>query len=187
MLSDNEILSYIEKGDILIEPFDRKFLRASSVCLTLGSSILLVDESNRLVDVKESLSYPQFNEININEDGSVILPPSRLVLANTREALSLSHKIVGWMSNISSLARLGLQVVLSNLISPGYGTERPSTLTLELINFLNRPIKIYPDMRICHVNFFEVDKVASQGYDRQVGRYSGEIDPLPSRFFEDFL
>ncbi|MBD1893204.1 dCTP deaminase [Coleofasciculus sp. FACHB-129] len=185
ILSDVEIIEGIEKGEIYISPFERKLIRPSSICLRLGREYLTLS-SNKTIDISDVSTYPTYTLASSLENDGIIIPPKKLILINTLEEISLSRKISAFISNLSGLARLGLQVVLSDFISAGFGESGASTLTLEVYNFLEVPIKIYPNMRICHLIFARLYSQSTKSYDSQIGTYSNQKSPSGSKFFIDF-
>jgi dCTP deaminase len=64
----------------------------------------------------------------------------------------------------SSWAREGLNIASANFINPNYN----GIITLELANFGQIPMAIYPGMRIAQIAFYEVDKsIADDGKESQ--------------------
>jgi len=185
ILSNVEIISLLETGDIQIQPFEEKLVRPASVCLRLGRKCVSVEVS-REIDVRDKSTYPRYEMIAAAADGGIFVPPKQMILAHTMEAIALSRQIAARIENLSGLARLGLQVALSNYISPGYGESGMSTLTLELFNTLEVPIRVYPEMRICHLVFTRLAVPCASSYDRQVGTYSRQTGPRGSHFFFEF-
>ena len=184
ILSNVEIINLIKTGELRIDPFSDRLVRPASVCLRLGGSCLFL-EANGEIDVRDKRTFPRYRSITATAAG-IVIPARRLVLVNTLETISLSRRVAGWVENLSGLARLGLQVVLSNYITPGYGENGPSTLTLELFNTLDVPIRIYPEMRVCHLVLAMLAVPADSGYDKQVGTYSRQTDARESHFFNEF-
>jgi len=181
MLSNIDIVRHIDQGLITISPLEQTLIRPASINLRLGTSFLL-PETDVTVDLKSRETFPKYYELDAN---IFTLEPKKLVLANTHERIGLCRNVAGWLSNVSGLARLGLNVVGSNLVSPGFGEDEPTTLTLELYNFLDKPIKIYSGMRICHLVLFEVLTKSSIGYDELVGTYSHQSEARSSQYFQE--
>jgi dCTP deaminase len=187
ILADRDILESITSGELTIIPADQSLIRPASICLRLGSAVLVPRprKNNKEIDVRDGKTYPDYARKNIGDDGFLLIP-KQIVLAATLEKISIPRSISAWISGLSGLARLGIEVVLSNLVSPGYGEKSPCSLTLEIINHSVQPIRLYRGMRICHIVFFRMSNIASAGYDVLVGTYSDQDDPKESRFFEDF-
>jgi len=90
--------------------------------------------------------------------------PGQLVLGITRERITLSNRVMGWISGRSRFARVGILVhVSSNLIQPGVSNHQ----ILEIVNLSPRPIRLWPGVRIAQVVFEEVRGVEDGGVDRR--------------------
>ncbi len=185
ILSNQQIIQSVQNKEIIIEPFDIRLVRGASICLRLGYESMRM-ECTGTVDVRLEASYPLYKKIEVDARTGLEIPAKRLVLASTYEKIALPRDVVGWLSNLSGLARLGLQVVLSHLVSPGYGEHGSTSLTLELFNTLDVPIKLYSEMRICHLTFLHLQEPATTSYDSQVGTYARQAGPRGSRFYTDF-
>ena len=187
-LADIDIKQAIEQEIITIIPYDRKYIRPASICLRLGYNILefTPNTNDFQVDLKNQKTYPLQRKATIGKEKGFALAPHDFILACTFERISISRSIAGWISGLSGLARLGLQIALSNLVSPGYGESSPSTLTLEITNFSNYPITLYPEMRICHLAFIIMSNPSETGYDSLVGTYSNQDFPRESIYFTEF-
>jgi len=185
VLSDRQIIQSVRNKEIVIQPFDMRLVRGASVCLRLGTKSMQL-KCPKAVDVRTESSYPRYSLIEFGATTGIEIPRKTLILADTLEQIALPRGIVGWLSNLSGLARLGLQVVLSNLVSPGYGEHGPTSLTLELFNALEVPLRVYSEMRICHLMFLRVQEPATKSYDAQVGTYALQSGPRGSLFYTDF-
>ena len=185
LLSNQDILRALRGDKLRITPFEIRLVRPASVCLRLGTRFLAL-EAEKPVDVKDACSYPGVTEIEACAESGFSLPPKQLVLSHTLERIALSRDIGGFISNLSGLARLGLQVAMSTYITPGYGENGLCALTLELFNHLDSPVKLYPGMRICHLILSRLTQRSTSSYDSEVGTYSDQSLPRPSRFHTDF-
>jgi dCTP deaminase len=185
ILSDAQITRSIDSGDLVIEPFSSQLVRPASVCLRLAGEYITM-ESHNPIDIRDPDTYPVNRTMVAPHGDGIMINPGETVLGSTIERISFSRRLAGRVENLSGLARLGLQVVLSGYVSPGFGEAEPSTLTLEMACFQRSPIIIYPGMRICHLVIWRLDEPALHGYDSQVGNYSHLNGPAPSHFFTDF-
>jgi deoxycytidine triphosphate deaminase len=85
----------------------------------------------------------------------------------------------------SSLGRLGLLIhSTAGYVDPGW----EGTLTLELSNVANLPIKLYDGMKIGQISFQRLSSPVEVGYgDARIGsKYLGQTDPTASRYHADF-
>lgn len=82
----------------------------------------------------------------------LLLHPGTLTLVPTLEWVKLPPYLKGIVTARSSWAREGLNIATATFINPGYN----GIITLELANFGQIPIAIYPGMRIAQIAFYEV-------------------------------
>ena len=167
MLSDVAIKKFLERGDIVLDPFDAETqIEAARVTLLLGDRIL-VPQSGVVVDVKNN-TVPTYTEHMITKDAPFHLEPRMFILGETREMIGLSERIGCLLDGRSTLARLGLTVVqTAMIIDTG---QAPKKMTLEICNHGPNTILLYPGMKFCKACFFLVDPPVSQRYDRD-GKY----------------
>lgn len=166
-LCDQDISNAMHDGELLIIPFKPSSLRPGSVCLHLSSEFITLETgSGGVVDVLSPQSYPAENRMIIKETEGIIIPPSGFLLGCTAEKIGLSNSLLGMLSNISGLARLGLNVLFSTHVAPGFGHKLPKKIALEIFNASNGPIRIYPGMRICHLSIGRLSQESSMGYDQ---------------------
>lgn len=172
MLTANEILRQMKKGNIGIEPFDRKCLNPNSYNVHLSSK-LKVYNHNAVLDLKKKNTC--YNEIIIPEEGFILLP-NTLYIGATKEVIS-SDKFISAIDGRSSIGRLGIQIHLT----AGFGDVGfHGTYTLEITAV--QPVRIYPDIQIAQVYFEKPDGKVDFLYN---GRYQGQKDPTESRYALD--
>lgn len=145
ILSDKLILEEIEKGSIIIEPFDRKCLGTNSYDVHLGK--YLATYTNRVLDAK---SHNQIEHFEIPKTGFV-LQPNMLYLGVTVEYTE-THAHVPFLEGKSSTGRLGIDIHAT----AGKGDVGfCNTWTLEIS--VAQPVKIYAGMPIGQLIYFVVD------------------------------
>ena len=185
VLSDRDIRTALETGEIVIRPYDPKDLQPSSVDLHLDRSFR-VFRNNRYpyIDVRKPMD--DLTElIEVTDDEPFVLHPGEFVLGQTLETITLPNDIVARLEGKSSLGRLGL------LIHSTAGFVDPSwkgNLTLELSNVANLPITIYHAMPIGQISFMRMDQAVEHPYgaDEVGSKYQGQDEPTPSRFYRNF-
>ena len=162
-----EILALIESGDIRIEPFDENALGPASYDVALGSEFRIFDKTPEFIDIRSDDFDPaQYGDLVDVGDGPIEIQPGQLVLGVTKERITLSERVMGWISGRSRFARIGLLVhVSSNLIQPGVSNRQ----ILEIVNLSPRPIRLWPGVRIAQVVFEEVR--------------GAELGPVDRRYF----
>lgn len=161
VLSDSNILEYIARGDIDIDPFEEKYLQPASVDLRLGSGFLEIDP-NQVISSTQEVKYrvtggPDF----------IVLAPGQFVLATTQEWVELSGKVVGRVNGKSSWGRRGLKIENAGFIDPGFR----GNITLELLNEGNVPILLRVGEPICQIEFIRLMSPCRVLYH---GKYVGQ-------------
>ena len=185
LLSDRDILTWVESGEILLDPWDPTMVQPSSVDVRL----------DRLFRVFENHKYPVIDPaadqseltrmVEPAGDDPFILHPGEFVLGATYEQVSLGSSIAARLEGKSSLGRLGLLThSTAGFIDPGFTGH----VTLELSNVATLPIKLYPGMKIGQLCFFQLSSPAEHPYgdSANLSRYQGQRGPTPSRSHLNF-
>lgn len=181
MLSNIDIESLMAGGSLCIVSEKKIIVRPASVCLHLACELLAFQASSKSVDPLNSDTYPQLIRKKICDIEGYVLHPNEFVLAGTIEKIGLDESIGGMLSNLSGLARLGLNVLLSTHVAPGFGKKEPRGLTLEVHNVAPFPIVLRGGMRICHIVFHKLYTNASVSYDDlMAGKY--KVAPSGSEY-----
>ncbi len=123
--------------------------------------------------------------VEISGDEPFVLHPGEFALGATFERVALPDDLVARLEGKSSLGRLGLLIhSTAGYVDPGW----EGTLTLELSNVANLPIKLYDGMKIGQISFQRLSSAVEVGYgDARIGsKYRGQTDPTASRYHADF-
>lgn len=171
ILSGKEILKNIDRGDIIIEPFDTGRINPNSYNLSLADE-LLVYENNSL-DMKKPNAT---RLITIPEEG-LWLEPNKLYLGRTNE-YTKTQKFIPMLEGRSSTGRLGLCIH----VTAGFGDVGFAGFwTLEI--FCVQPVKIYPNVEICQIYYHDI----AGEYDMySSGKYQNNTGIQPSLMYKDF-
>ncbi len=185
LLSDRDILAWVESGEIRLDPWDAAMVQPSSVDVRL----------DRLFRVFENHKYPVIDpaadqseltrQVEPVGDEPFILHPGEFVLGATFEQVSLGPSVAARLEGKSSLGRLGLLThSTAGFIDPGFTGH----VTLELSNVATLPIKLYPGMKIGQLCFFQLSSPALHPYGdaTNLSRYQGQRGPTPSRSHLNF-
>lgn len=190
-LSGRAIKHYREKGDIVIDPFDERWLGANSYDLTLAPILLTYANAGPNPTGKEMLDMkkkPETVEHEISEHG-VVLTPGVLYLGMTNEIAGTVSGFVPGIEGRSSIARLGISIHET----AGFGDVGfVNQWTLEIS--VKHHIRIYAGVRICQVYFEQVLDVPGEGetinYDNRPNyksKYNERLSrPCESRLYRDF-
>ncbi len=170
ILSGREILKRIGK-EIVIEPFDEKFLNPNSYNLRLHNELLIYEDN--ILDMKK---VNKTKSIIIPDEG-LLLEPGRLYLGRTYE-YTKTDKYVPMLEGRSSIGRLGLYIH----VTAGFGDVGFSgywTLEIQCI----QPVKIYPMVEICQIYYHSIEGK----YEKyQSGKYQNNTGIQPSMLYKDF-
>ncbi|MDN5358716.1 MAG: dCTP deaminase [Candidatus Diapherotrites archaeon] len=165
ILGRKAILELMRTGDIRIEPFDESALGPASYDLALGTKFRVFDRYDEFIDIRDDSFDPAvYGDVVDTNGGPIEIMPGQLVLGITRERITLSDRVFGWISGRSRFARIGLLVhVSSNLIQPGVSNHQ----ILEIVNLSPKPIRLWPGVRIAQAVFEEVKGVEEGPVDRR--------------------
>src|ERR687890_1457397 len=185
ILSDRDIRAELEAGRIVIDPFTPEAVQPSSVDLHVGNRFR-VFRNTRPAVIDPRQEQPELTElVEIAGDEPFILHPGEFVLGATFERVGLPDDLVARLEGKSSLGRLGLLIhSTAGYVDPGW----EGTLTLELSNVANLPIKLYDGMKIGQISFFKMSSAVERPYGSPSlgSKYQGQSEPTASRFDRDF-
>lgn len=155
ILTDKEILDEIQKGTIVIEPYDRQFLGTNSYDVHLGKQ--LATYTDKVLDAKK---HNKIDHFDIPEDG-FILQPNTLYLGVTQEYTE-THAHVPFLEGKSSTGRLGIDIHAT----AGKGDVGfCNTWTLEIS--VSQPVKVYEGMPIGQLIYFVVNGEVINPYNKK--------------------
>lgn len=186
ILTDGSISKRLDKGDLVIDPYDPEALQPSSVDLRIGPAFR-VFTNHRTTDIDLRYEQPELTtEVVADQSHGFVLHPREFVLAATMESIGLPADLVGRLEGRSSLGRVGLLIhSTAGFVDPGWS----GTLTLELANVSNLPIRLFPGMRVAQLSLFQADAPALRPYGTEGlgSKYQGQVGPTPSRYFQETL
>jgi dCTP deaminase len=168
-LSHSSLLKKLTLGELVISPIlmPKKQIGGSSIDLRMGTVALIaragaqshVDplayRRNRNGASDHStiqMTKQKHERFDIPFNDSFLLHPGALVLVPTLEWVVLPYNLQGVVTARSSWAREGLNIATATIINPGY----KGIITLELANFGEIPICLYPGLRLAQIAFYEL-------------------------------
>jgi dCTP deaminase len=196
--SDVTINKMILRGEIGITHYHPKLVQPASIDLRLGTNFKwgrAVNENGLPVNIIDTRNPPKVtcdkesdfcftNDAGepVNEAGNNFfqIDPGQFVLACTLERITLPADIKAQVCGKSSWGRCGLFVENAGFVDPGFD----GILTLELFNAKEWPILLYPGMRICQLEFVQLDQPARFPYgSKELGsHYQKQTGATESRF-----
>ena len=185
LLSDRDIKSEIDKGRVVLEPYDVNMIQPSSVDVRLDR-LFRTFENHKYAHIDPAENQPELTrEVAVEGNDPFILHPGEFVLGSTYEVISLPDDIAGRLEGKSSLGRLGLLThSTAGFIDPGFSGH----VTLELSNVATLPIKLWPGMKIGQLCLFRLESPAEHPYGSAVygSSYQGQRGPTPSKAYLNF-
>lgn len=175
ILSDQEILAGIERGEIVIEPFVRECLGSNSYDVHLAKYLAVYE--NEVLDAK---AHNQIREILIPPEG-LVLQPGILYLGVTEEYTE-THSCVPFLEGKSSVGRLGIDIHAT----AGKGDVGfCNTWTLEIS--VTMPVRVYAGMPVGQLIYFGVDGHVINSYDKKASaKYNERTDrPVESMMWKN--
>jgi dCTP deaminase len=179
VFADHEIECAVKAGELTVDPFDPSMIRPAALSLRLGSAAYSV-MSTGVVDTADAATYPELLPRELDDCGRLRVDPGEVLLAPTLERIGLPANLAGLLDGTSSYARLGISVVLSGQVSPGFGRTTPAVLTLEIVNHLRHPVLLHPGARICNLMLLPCNGSAVP-YDELPFSYGGDQGVSGSR------
>lgn len=180
LLSDTDLYHAMTAQDISIRPLKEGQVQPASVDLRLNRYFRHFRSrfAPQPVDPLVGDTYSAISELVEADD--FVIGPSEFILCSTMELVTLGPRHGARLEGKSSIGRLGISIhVTAGFIDPGF-CGHP---TLEVVNFLNRPIKLTAGMLICQLAVFRLGSPSTHPYDL-IGSYTNQgAAPEPSRYW----
>ena len=176
ILTDRQILDEMRKGTIVITPFNKRFLGSNSYDVHLGRWLAMYKD-----EILDARVHNKVHYFPIPADG-LILVPSKLYLGVTHEYTE-THRHVPFLEGKSSIGRLGIDIHAT----AGKGDVGfCNTWTLEIS--VRQPVRIYADMPIGQLIYFEVSGEVATPYNRKKSaKYNRRtVKPVESMMWKNF-
>lgn len=187
ILSDRDLKIALKEKRIIIEPpIDmEEQLGSCMIDLRLGNRFRVFLRSGvSVIDPRDSSVMDKItNTVDVTETDGFILHPGEFALGTTQEYIEVPDDLLGSLEGRSSIGRLGVVIhsTAAN-VHPGFR----GTITLELANMGQIPVKLYPGMRICSISFEQLTTPAETPYYKKKGaKYVGQKDPGVSLIAEE--
>lgn len=120
-----------------------------------------------VVDPKKIFEADDFEDITL--DQPFIIPPHGFILGRTVERFVIPEDVFVICMGKSTYARCGIIVIVTPLEPDWQGT-----VTLEIYNTLNQPVKLYPNEGICQFIFLQGERPDTTYADRK-GKYQNQV------------
>jgi dCTP deaminase len=179
ILVDKDIRKAWEAGVIDIDPWVETHLQPASYDICLSPEIRRLDPRMECLDPGQHQRYTYAQRV----EHPFVLHPGEFILASSVERIRLPPDMVAQLSGKSSLARIGLQIEAAGYFDPGWDGQA----TLELANMTQRPIRLYPHMKIAQMVFIVASGVAERPYGTEGlgSKYLHQAGPTPSAMWRE--
>jgi dCTP deaminase len=177
ILTDRKILEEMQRGTIVISPFDPANLGSNSYDVHLGRHLAVYKN-----DILDARAHNQVDHLEIPPDGLILLP-HRLYLGVTAEYTE-THRHVPFLEGKSSVGRLGIDIHAT----AGKGDVGfCNTWTLEIS--VKQPVRVYHGMPIGQLIYFEISGEIGTSYgSKRSAKYARRTDrPVESMMWKNFL
>lgn len=190
ILSDTAIRTRLASGDLRFEhlagtpEFDTDSqIGPASLDFRLGNGFkFYTRDKTTLIDPYDDQGR-HIQSLTLWRDEYFVLHPWQFVLWVTMEKVRVPYDLVARCEGRSSLGRLGLIIhSTAGFIDPGF----EGTITLEMTNINEVPLKLYPGMKIGQYAFETIQWTVENTYDkRTTSKYYGQIEVQESRLYKD--
>ena len=185
VLSDRSIKEALDLGRIIVNPIGENAIQPASLDIRLDREFRVFrNHRDSFIDIRTPME--SLTEIEtIDDDQAFVLHPNEFVLGSTIELVELPNDIVARVEGKSSLGRLGLLVhATAGYVDPGWQGK----LTMELSNVSNLPIKLYYNMKIGQLSFFELSTPSDTPYGSSAlkSKYQNQEGPTASKGYSDY-
>ena len=150
VLSDSDVLRYLAKGELRIEPFTEANLTPN------GYDVSVAEVAVPAKDLQV-------------RSGVATVPPLTRFAVGTAEVVELGRHLCGQIWLRTTWARQGV-LASFGMIDAGFS----GNLTFGAFNASDRPLKIPTGERFAQVVLSTLESPASLGYDRRSGTYQGQ-------------
>jgi dCTP deaminase len=150
--------------------------------LRLGDRFRVIS-SQDVIDVADQASIDRASG-DAFQSNEALVDSSFLLLASSFEKIALAPSLVGVLSGISNVARLGVLVhVTSAFVNAGFGWGHPSRVTFELATVGGTRVRLRTGIPLCHLAFVRMSDLSTYEFasERTGQEFPGGSD-LNSQF-----
>ena len=183
LLSDKRIVEQMDKGNIIIEPFDTRQLGTNSYDVRLGPYYFIPNHNMVTVNFTEEEDAAAFwLGPYYAEDGYIRIRPGDTILAHTEEVVGGRNGFTTSMRARSSIGRSCLSVCkCAGVGDVGY----ISKWTMEISNHTTCTIVLPVGLRICQIKFDYVGETLQEYHGKYGQDEWSPYDMLP-RLYRDW-
>ena len=176
----DEVMHADMEERLVVTPLlDEDQVGAASIDLRLGINFLFLRRTHQagLDPMRIGSETNQLHEkVLVPLGKSLWLHPQQFVLGSTLEFIRMPRNLSALLIGRSSWARLGLVVETAGMVQPGFS----GSLTYELVNTGDSPIRLYSGLRIAQLAVYTLEKSPEEATTSS-GKYDASIGPQASR------
>ncbi|MBT8507057.1 deoxycytidine triphosphate deaminase [Methanomicrobiaceae archaeon CYW5] len=177
ILVDWQIQNRIERGHIKIDPYDGKFVQPNSLDIRLGDHFVWYEDSDDVIDPYDQETITA--GVHETHAEYIDVPPGMFLLAETLECIGLPDDVVATIEGKSSIARLGIALhQTGGWIDAGFC----GTITLEISNANQRPVRLYAGMPIGQLVFYTTERAEKPYGSKGDAKYLNQRQATLSRY-----
>lgn len=180
ILVDWQIADHVKRGFIRVDPFDPSLVQPNSLDIRLGDHFAWYREGTEVIDpYREETIASHVEEMHAE---SIVLQPGKFILGETLECIELPDNIVATIEGKSSIARLGIGLhQTGGWIDAGFR----GTITLEMSNANQRPVRLYAGMPIGQLVFYTTERADLPYNRKEDAKYLDQRQATLSRYHEN--
>ncbi|MEK7124571.1 MAG: hypothetical protein AAB877_02725 [Patescibacteria group bacterium] len=142
-------------GEITINPFDEKLLKAASYTFSLGKGFRKL-RSTDVIDTQEK--HSDFEEFEMDPEG-YLLKPGEFIICHTQEILRLPDTIGCFLTMRGYLAQIGIDALQCEIFcEPGSHGGWDGKLMLETSNRGSYPVRLVPGIKVVKAIFLRLQQ-----------------------------
>jgi dCTP deaminase len=176
ILTDQQIRAEMERGTIVVQPFDPGCLGTNSYDVHLGRYLATYDDA-----VLDARQHNKITTFELSAEDGFVLQPGILYLGVTEEYTE-THAHVPFLEGKSSVGRLGIDIhATAGKGDVGFCNH----WTLEIS--VSMPVRVYPGMPIGQLIYFGIQGDVQTFYNRkQSAKYNERSDrPVESMMWKN--
>ncbi len=180
ILVDWQIKDRINRGFIEVDPYDEHLIQPNSLDIRLGDHFIWYEQGDEIIDPYSNVSVKS-NTREIKAD-SIVLEPGKFLLAETYEVIRLPDNVVASIEGKSSIARLGVELhQTGGWIDAGFR----GSITLEMCNVNQRPVRVYAMMPIGQIVFYTTERAEKPYNLKADAKYMDQRQATLSKYHEN--
>lgn len=170
ILSDAELMRYLEDNLLIVEPLDKETVKENGLDLRIGHEIARITTEEGVIDIKVT-DFERFYRWEKLDDKGFIIHPNERLLATTLETITLPNDLMAFCELRSTLARLGISIP-PTIVDAGFS----GNLTIQLLGG-PAPVCLYLGTRFLHVVFARLSSPVKRPYRGKYYRQKGVTLP----------